>query len=527
MEKARYKILLIEDDKIDQMAFEQLVQEQELPYDCTIAGSVSEARSILASGSFDAVIADYALGDGTAFDILDLVKDAPVILVTGTGDEETAVKAWKAGAYDYLIKDIERNYLKAVPITVENAIGHRRTREQLQLLSSAVMSTDDSVYITDGQNKIIFVNKAFCRTYGYKQEEVIGKDGNILWIGKPEPETVQGKPQDQNTSPASRRGGARSVFRTRSLGSSWEVGFYHRRKDGGRFPVSLSRSIIRDSSGSEMAVVGVARDISERIRLEDELRSTNLELAGQSQLKSELAIILCRQLLSPLDGLKSIISDCLGGALGQIGSKLRKNLESAGKDIDRAGRIVGELLDISKLDVGKMELKRAELSFRSVVSQALMELAPLAAERNVELESFMPDSELTVNADYDGIARALTNLVGRAINSAGSKGHVSVRVKDIGNEIAVEVQDDGPSIKSGELDRIFDRFDRIRMALRSGREQELALGLPIAKELVEMHGGCMWAETPEQGEGNNICFTLPKTVVQEVVASATEKAEEH
>ena len=516
MVKKEYKILLIEDDKLDQMAFGRLVQEQELPYNCTLAGSVSEARSILASDSFDAVIADYMLGDGTAFDILDLVRDAPVIFITGTGDEETAVKAWKAGAYDYLIKDIKRSYLKAVPITVENAIGHRRTKQQVQLLSSAVMSTDDSVYITDMENKIIFVNKAFCKTYGYKQEEIIGKDGNILWIGKP---------QGRNTSPAPRRDGARSVFRTRTLGSSWEVGFYHRRKDGGRFPVSLSRSIIRDSSGSEMAVVGVARDISERIGLEDELRSTNLELAGQSQLKSELAIILCRQLLSPLDGFKSIISDCLGGAQGQIGSKLRKNLESAGKDIDRAARIVGEFLDISKLDVGKMELKRAEVSFRPVVSQALKELAPLAAEKNVELESFMPDSEMTVNVDYDGIAQALTNLVGRAINSAGSNGHVSVRVKDIGNEIAVEVQDDGPSIKSSELDRIFDRFDRIRMALRSGREQELALGLPIAKELVEMHGGCVWAETPETGEGNNICFTLPKTAVQEVAASAAEKAE--
>lgn len=122
MENIEYKILLIEDDKLDQRAFLQMVEDNELSYDCTVADSVSEAQSILSSERFDAVIADYLLGDGTAFDILDLMKGTPVILVTGAGNEEVAINAWKAGAYDYLIKDGKQNYLKTVPITVENAI---------------------------------------------------------------------------------------------------------------------------------------------------------------------------------------------------------------------------------------------------------------------------------------------------------------------------------------------------------------------------------------------------------------------
>ncbi len=129
MGNTRYKILLVEDDKLDQMAFKRLVEDTELPYDCTIAGSVSEAQSILGSERFDIVIADYALGDGTAFDILDWVKDTPLIFVTGAGDEEIALKAWKAGAYDYLIKDHERNYLKALPIMVENATECKDSKE--------------------------------------------------------------------------------------------------------------------------------------------------------------------------------------------------------------------------------------------------------------------------------------------------------------------------------------------------------------------------------------------------------------
>lgn len=261
MENIRYKILLIEDDEIDQMAFKRLFEGENLPYDYMIAESVSEAQRVLGSERFDVIISDYSLGDGTAFDILDSVKDIPIIIVTGTGDEELAIKAWRAGAFDYLIKDLGRNYLKAVPVTIENVIKHKRTEEKLQLLSGAIMSTDESVYITDMENKIIFVNRAFCKSYGYEEEEVIGKDCNILWMEKP---------QSENT---------RSVFQI--AGSGWQVAFYHRRKDGSVFPVSLSRSIIRDSNRNEIAVVGVARDISERILVEDKLRTANQKLEEQ------------------------------------------------------------------------------------------------------------------------------------------------------------------------------------------------------------------------------------------------------
>jgi PAS domain S-box-containing protein len=273
MENTRYKILLIEDNQLDQMAFKRCVDDNAIPYDCTIAGSVSEARDALDSDRFDIIIADHSLGDGTAFDILDSAKDTPIIVVTGAGDEETAVKVWKAGAYDYLIKDLDQNYLKAIPITVENAVSHKMVEKKLQLLSGAIMSTDDSVYITDMQGRIIFVNKAFCNTYGYEEQEIIGKNSAVLWIGKH---------QTENT---------RSVFHTRTVGSSWEVGFYHKRKDDSVFPVSLSRSTIKDSNGNEVAIVGVGRDISERILIEDDLRTENQNLKKRiTELEEKLGI---------------------------------------------------------------------------------------------------------------------------------------------------------------------------------------------------------------------------------------------
>jgi len=263
MKQATHKILLIEDDKLDQMAFSRMVQEQALSYDYRVAMSLSEGLEYLSSEGFDVIISDYSLGDGTAFDILNASKLTPVIIITGAGDEEIAVKAWKAGTYDYIIKDAERNYLKTLPITVENAIRYRNTKQQAQLLSAAVMSTSDSIYITDLDGKIKFVNEAFCKTYGYEEPEVMGKNSQMLWMGKPENDY------------------SRSVLRTSFGGDNCQIAFYHKHKDGSVFPVSLSRSFVKDSNQNCIAVVGVIRDISEIVEVEDKLKALHAKLSQQ------------------------------------------------------------------------------------------------------------------------------------------------------------------------------------------------------------------------------------------------------
>jgi DNA-binding NtrC family response regulator len=118
----QYNIMLVEDDRVDRMAFDRSVKENGSLHDYTVASSVAEAKTVLNSTRFDAVIADYLLGDGTAFDIFEMGMDAPIIVVTGAGDEETAVRAMRAGAYDYLVKDPDNNYLTVLPTIVENVV---------------------------------------------------------------------------------------------------------------------------------------------------------------------------------------------------------------------------------------------------------------------------------------------------------------------------------------------------------------------------------------------------------------------
>ena len=467
MENMRYKILLIEDDQLDQMAFKRFVESNDIPYDCTVSGSVSQAKQVLNSEQFDIIITDHSLGDGTALDILESAKNTPVIVVTGAGDEETAIKAWKAGAYDYLVKDINQNYLKAIPITVENAVRHNKVEKELQLLSGAVMSTDDSIYITDMQGKIVYVNKAFCKTYGYTEEEIVGQNGNLLWIGRN---------QSQNT---------RSVFQTKTSGSGWEVGFYHRRKDNSVFPVSLSRSNIKDTKGRDVAIVGVARDITERIIIEDELRTESVNLKKKMQIQNNMATLVAETLQRLMDD----------------------------SNIETAKRVVSDYFDISKIDANKVELDKQMFNFTSLTSQAIEAFIPLANEKNIDLKNDIPNCELIINADYDRMAQVLINLLSRAIKFSPVNGRVSLRVKDADDELRVEIQDEGQLLERNEIHRIINRPDLIKEQFHTGKE-DLILGLRIAKEFIEMHGGQIWAESSEDKQ-NIFCFTVPKSGVRQ------------
>lgn len=172
MNNSKYKILLIEDDKLDQMAFKRMMKDRELSYDCTIAGSVSEAREILDSRDFDVVICDYALGDGTAFDILNAIRNIPIILVTGVGNEELVTKAWKAGACDYLIKDLDQSYLKTVPITIENAVKHGKMEEILNQKKKNLEAIFDAAPI----GMVLVDENMIVRRVNDAVRQMVGKD---------------------------------------------------------------------------------------------------------------------------------------------------------------------------------------------------------------------------------------------------------------------------------------------------------------------------------------------------------------
>ncbi|MBU1187044.1 MAG: diguanylate cyclase, partial [Acidobacteria bacterium] len=250
----KIKMLYVEDDLVDLQAFERLVQKQGLSYDYDVGSSIAETKVLLEENKYDIIVSDFQLGDGTALELFDSFGETPFILVTGSGDEDIAVSAMKAGARDYLIKDSDLNYLTVLPVTVENALKHEKDEKRFQMLSHALMDIKDSVFFTDMEDNIIYVNDAFCRTYGYHEEEIVGKEAAVLW-GK----DIENEYQ-QSIFPKALRGGLKGEF-------------LHRREDGSLFPVLLSRAVIKDDRKKPIAIAGIVRDITERKLIEQQFQS--------------------------------------------------------------------------------------------------------------------------------------------------------------------------------------------------------------------------------------------------------------
>ncbi|MBC8312864.1 MAG: diguanylate cyclase [Candidatus Cloacimonetes bacterium] len=241
----KINILVMENDEKDQTTLQNFVNDRNLSYNLIFVNSVSELKQKIKLQSFKIIITDFKINDGTAFDILEYVTE-PVIVITRSGTEEIASKALREGAYDYLIKDNKQNYLKILPEIIKNAIKHKNEEQKSMMLSQAVTNMSDNIYIIDMNDKIIFVNDAFCNTYGYSKDEIIGKNSIILWSG-------EARDKDANQ------------LLIESIEEKVEDN-YHKRSDGSEFPVTLSRSIIKDKLGNEINILNVSRDITRQKR---------------------------------------------------------------------------------------------------------------------------------------------------------------------------------------------------------------------------------------------------------------------
>ncbi len=276
-------LLIIEDDKVDQMAFERFAKTPEFQYSYELVTSITAAKLALRTNTFDGIVSDYFLGDGNAFEILELNLDIPIIVTTGTGSEEIAVNALKMGAFDYLIKDVDGFYLKMLPITVKNALQryqtekelkeyhsnleglviqrtaelkkeieiNKETSELLQKMNMVFNHSNDITYMTDKEGIITFINPKFTEIYGYTTNEIIGKV----------------TPRILNTSNKD------NIFKTywnKILNRESISGFSYTNKCKNGSLINMEGSVdpIIDSNNKLVGFLAIQRDISERLRNE-------------------------------------------------------------------------------------------------------------------------------------------------------------------------------------------------------------------------------------------------------------------
>jgi signal transduction histidine kinase len=169
--------------------------------------------------------------------------------------------------------------------------------------------------------------------------------------------------------------------------------------------------------------------------------------------------------------------------------------------------LINDLLDLSKIESGRIEVKSSRISLGGLVVEVVEALRPLAAEKAIALDATSPES-IIVWADRDKINQVLLNLIGNAIKFTSVQGRVTVSASRNGVEsIQVSVSDTGPGVAPDEKEKIFAKFYRVA-EVNGENSKGTGLGLAIAKALVELHGGKIWVES-EEGHGSTFSFTLP------------------
>lgn len=509
----RYRILLIEDDKLDQMAFERLVKRQELPYDYSIAGSFTQAKSILKSDRFDIVIVDYFLGDGTAFDVLDIIEDTPVILATGAGDEEIAVKAMKAGAYDYMIKDVERNYLKVLPQVIGKALVHKKTEDTLkqyhsnleaevkqrteqlaeekELLSVTLLSMTDGVIAVDVEKRIILFNKAAENLTKWRFEEVNGKLVNEFFYLVDE----QTKKPLENPIDKVLKSGKTETGTDRDALVD---------KDGNRKPISATAAPIYKNDGTIIGSVCVLRDVSREREID--------------RMKTDFISSVSHELRTPLTSIMAYTATILRDENMPEQTK-REFLTIIDEESKRLKNLIESLLEISRIDSGNVEIVREAVDISVLIDQLIPTLRPLAKKKNIQLKTNVSNELGQLQADASKIQSMIMNLVNNAIKFTPEHGQVSISARRQGQEVVIEVTDTGMGIPKEDIPKIFDRFYRVH---RPGRQiQGTGLGLAIVKEIVNMHAGRIEVES-EPGNGTTFTVFLPLDMQPQTNSSSTK-----
>lgn len=222
------------------------------------------------------------------------------------------------------------------------------------------------------------------------------------------------------------------------------------------------------------------------------------------ELKTDMVATVAHEFRTPLTSLRMAIHLCADEAVGPLNTKQADLLFAARDDCERLQSIVDDLLDLSRIQAGRIELNRRSVSSAALIERALDEHRAAAQERKVDLSMGAPSVNLPVDADPERVQLVFTNLVANAIRHTPAGGHIDVRAAPDRDSLRFEVRDSGPGIDPEHIPRLFERFYRVPGTAPGGA----GLGLYICKEIVEAHGGHIGVES-ERGHGTIFWFTLP------------------
>lgn len=366
---------------------------------------------------------------------------------------------------------------------LENAQLYDEVSKGKTYIENLVENAADLIITTDLEDHILTWNRGAEVLFGYCKEEVIGKHLSILL-----PPELFHELEEMRA-------------KVEISGALQDIEVRSKRKDGVMIYLSLSVSSIRDVEGEIVGFLRVAKDVTEKKRYERRLKELD-------KMKSDFVSNVSHELRTPLTSIKGSVDNMLDGLTGPLNEKQIRYLARIKSNTDRLSRLVNDLLDLSRIEAGRVEVRPATLPLTALAEEVAEHLKPLAAEKLIRIEVPSPDPKVTVWADRDKVTQILMNLVGNAIKFTPEQGKVSVAIERSENEyVRISVADTGPGILPEERSKIFSKFYQID-SVNKQKPKGSGMGLAISKALVEMQGGKIWVEG-EVGRGSTFSFTLP------------------
>lgn len=272
---------------------------------------------------------------------------------------------------------------------------------------------------------------------------------------------------------------------------------------------------MRDNEGKKIGTVALFQDISREKEVE--------------RLKNELISTVSHELRTPLATMKEFVSIISDGIAGAVTPEQNEYLNIVMSNMNRLGRMINDLLDISKLESGRMELKKRLVDLALLIKDQINSFKAEAENKKIGLTANLPLKLPLLYIDSDRIAQVLVNLIGNALKFTPQGGRVIVQAEEREGNILVEVIDSGVGIAKENFSKLFDRFQQIDRKPGSGAKGT-GLGLAISKSIIELHKGKIWIES-QLNKGTKLIFTLPKieeeSYFYELVSEGIKRAKDN
>lgn len=392
----------------------------------------------------------------------------------------------------------------------EKARAEEALKETEARFRALFENSPDGIFLTDPETlEILDCNAAACAMNGYSPEELLGRSINVL-----HPDEVRTRMEEPG-------GRSRFVEQLRKDGPV-TVESVHKRRDGTLFPMETSMCLLE--VGGRPVVMGIDRDITQRKKAEEELarhregleglvetRTAELAVArdraeAADRLKSAFLATMSHELRTPLNSIIGFTGVLLKGFVGPLNDEQTKQLGMVKASAQHLLALINDVLDLSKIEAGQVQVALAPFDVRATIDQALRALQPQADRKRLSLVAEVSPDSGTILSDRRRVEQVLLNLLSNAVKFT-EEGGIVVRCEPRDGWLVTSVTDTGIGIRADELATLFRPFRQLESGI-SRRYEGTGLGLSICKRLLDLLGGDIGVESAP-GKGSTFTFRLP------------------